>query len=140
MFRLIPVTALAAILALPIGLPASEAHAQAASYCNGRLTATSFYFRQNSTGQRTDRTYYMRLQNTTNQPVSYTVTFYHMTVRSLQPGGIVATLPAYQSVEIGLAQQSVNNSSGNGLISPTDPNEGVPHFTSVACPPPRPVH
>lgn len=121
---------LAALAALPLAFASVDAKAQMASYCEGRITANSFYSNVNSNGSRSTATYYVQLQNRSGDPIRYTVRFTAPHIMNAQNGSVVATLASYQQVTVTLGQQSFTNPSGTGQLSQQD----MVRYTQVTCP------
>ena len=112
-------------------LPMAEASAQGNSYCGGKLQAASFYSTTQSTPTRSTVNYYLIIQNTVGENVSFAVTYHDPRVRSHQSGSSFTRLGPWgtsQSILLGVA--TLNNPSGTGGPSvPTD----LANATRVAC-------
>ena len=128
MTRRLALTALAA--ALPIILASTGAQAQMARYCDGRITANSFYSNVQSNGPRSTVSYFVQLQNASPEAIRYTVRFTAPNIRNAQNGSTVAHQASYQQVTVSLGQQAMNNPSGTGQLSQAD----IMRYTQVACP------
>jgi hypothetical protein len=122
--------AMAAAGALALA-PLSEAAAQGNNYCGGKLQAASFYSTTQSTSTRSTVNYYLILQSTVGENVSFAVTFHDSRVQSRQNGATFTRLGPWgtsQSILLGVAQ--LNNPGGTGGPAvPTDLATG----TRVAC-------
>ena len=132
MLRALRLPALAATAAL---LAAGTAQAQMATYCNGTVAANAFFNTVQSNGRSSVVSYFVQLQNRTNQPIPLLmVTFTHnlATDRISGPPPGNRGLQPYQQITVLLGRQALNNPSGQGALSPTDAH-GVPQATSVIC-------
>ncbi|UPY36652.1 hypothetical protein [Sediminicoccus sp. KRV36] len=112
-------------------LPMSEAAAQGNPYCNGKLQAASFYSTTQSTSTRSTVNYYLILQSTVGENVTFAVTFNDHRVQSRQNGTHFTRLGPWgtsQSILLGVA--SLNNPSGTG--GPAVPMD-LAAGTRVAC-------
>lgn len=136
MLSYVKLPALAAALAIPMALASGAAQAQIASYCGGSVAANAFYNTVQSNGRTSVVSYFVQLQNRTNQPIPLiNVTFnYNLATDRISgsPPGARGLQP-YQQITVLLGKQAINNPSGSGALNPTDLNNGVPHATSVIC-------
>jgi hypothetical protein len=112
--------------------PVAEAQAQTyPSYCGGKLQAASFYSTTNSNGRVSTVNYYLILQNTTNQNVTYAVTFNATQARNRPNGTQFSTLRAWgTSPTILLGTDTLNNPGGTGALSNVN---DLPPATRVTC-------
>jgi len=122
------ISALAAAGALA---PLGEAAAQGNNHCGTKLQAASFYSTTQSTSTRSTVSYYLILQNTVGEDVTFTVTFQDSRVQSRQNVAQATRLGPWgtsRSMLLGVAQ--LNNPSGTGGPSvPMDLAAG----TRVTC-------
>lgn len=120
-----------ALASAAVMVPAG-AKAQLATFCDDRIVASAFYGTpQGGYGSRTTVVFYVRLQNRTNEGILFRVRFYHLDAQSLQNGSTVTLLPPWQPVTLRLGHQALDDPSE--ALSPTDLDEGVPHYTQVTC-------
>jgi len=130
--------ALAALAAASISaLVPTQAQAQTARYCDGRINANSFYSTVQSDGRRSVVSYFVTLQSTGDE-MRYSVTFDARrqatpTVTEAQNGSPVANLASYQQVTILLGKQAFNNPGGTGLLNASQ----LAQYTTVSCVFPR---
>ena len=111
--------------------PMSEASAQGNPYCGGKLQAASFYSTTQATSTRSTVNYYLILQSTVGENVTFSVTFHDSRVQSRQNGTAFTRLGPWgtsQSILLGVAQ--LTNPSGTG--GPSVPTE-LAAATRVAC-------
>lgn len=128
--------ATAAALAIPMALTSAGAQAQVATYCGGTVAANAFYNTVQSNGRTSTVSYFVQLQNRTNQvipliSVNFNYTLATDRINGSPPGA--RGLQPYQQVTVLLGKQALNNASGQGALNATDLNNGVPHATSVIC-------
>lgn len=119
---------LATLTCLPIALACMGGPAQAARYCDGKITAHAVLSSVAADGDKSIVTYRIQLQNT-GQATRYTVRFQAPNASGLA-GRLVATLPSDQRVDLVLGQQRFDNPTGTGQLSPMD----ILRYTSVRCP------
>ncbi|MBX9748160.1 MAG: hypothetical protein K5Q68_00960 [Roseococcus sp.] len=140
----------AAALALTGAVGIQPASAQFASFCDNTVSANSYYRNINPQGQSASvATYFVQLQNRgpdrhirvaffSSQPGlvlgggTHTV---HRGVASAGTGDIA--IKAWEQITVQLGSQRLSNPSGEGAISATDAQTGLPHFTGVTCTTPR---
>jgi hypothetical protein len=122
--------ALAAAGALALA-PLGEAAAQGNNYCGGKLQAASFYSTTQSTPTSSTVIYYLILQSTVGEHVTFAVNFHDSRVQSRQNGTQFTRLGPWgtsQSIVLGVSR--LNNPSGTGGPSvPMDLATG----TRVTC-------
>ncbi len=129
--RFIAPAALAAMLAaapamaqdptgpIPVGTP----------ICSGRFVVDSFYNNVTSNGSRSRVDYMMQLRNASGQARTAVVSFvYQASQNNLNRSA--NRLPAYGSVTLRLGQDTLNNPSGNGALSPQN---DVPTMVRINC-------
>lgn len=136
MSRFVKLSAMAAAVAIPLALASGGAQAQIATYCNGSVSANAFYNNVQSNGRSSTVSYYVQLQNRTNQAIPLiSVTFGYTAAYDRIAGSPPGTrgLQPYQQITVLLGKQNFNNPSGQGALSPYDVNNGTPHATSVVC-------
>lgn len=98
-------------------------------YCDGKLLAHSFYSTVQTNGISSVVSYHMQLQNTSGQPIRYTVRFSAPGSLGAQNEPTGASLAPYQLASTTLGTQSLNNPTGNGRLRTPD----VIQFTQVTC-------
>jgi hypothetical protein len=124
------ILAMTATTALALA-PLTEAAAQGNSYCGGKLQAASFYSNTQSTSTRSTVSYYLVLQSTVGENVSFRVTFNDPRVRSRQNGTHpwrVGPWGTVQSILLGVVE--LNNPGGTG--GPAVPKD-IAAATRVTC-------
>ena len=129
---------LAALAAASISaLVPTQAQAQTARYCDGRINAVSFYSTVQSERRRTVLSYFVVLQSMGDE-IRYSVTFdarrqATSSVTEAQNGSFVGYLASNQQVTILLGKQAFTHPGGTGLINASE----MVQYTTVSCVTPR---
>ena len=104
---------------IPVGTP----------FCSNSFVVDSFYNNVTSNGRTSRVDYMMQLRNVTNAPRTIVVYFANPAGQN-NANRAAQRLAAYGSVTVRLGQQTLNNPSGTGALSP---QADVPGIVRLNC-------